>query len=420
MKYDVIIVGAGAAGLMAARELGRAGKKVVILEARDRIGGRIFPLPESEFGYEAQGGAEFVHGEAPLTCELLAECGATLTHATEWWSVVDGEPHKHATSAPLDPRLLEMMSVVTTDITLKQFFDVYFPGKEYQALREHAYYWIEGYDAGDPGRASVFALRDDALNSEEWQQRNIKEGYGMLVRHLEKQCKVVGVEVALEKCVSAIEHAGESVTVTCADGSSYTADKTVITVPLPLIKEIQFSPGIPLKLEAAETIGFGAVIKILIRFSDKWWRGAREKDFEELFFMFSREKIRTWWTQYPEPHLTLTGWLAGPGAAEHSGMPHGKILELSLQSLSNIFEISVEELRRKMATYRVVDWLADPYAKGGYSYTTPGSEKAIAELNAPVGDKIYFAGEALNGGDLVATVDAALESGRSAARTMLD
>lgn len=74
----IVIVGAGAAGLMAARELARAGRKVTILEARQRCGGRIHPLPASEFGYPADGGAEFVHGEAPVTRALLLQAGLSF------------------------------------------------------------------------------------------------------------------------------------------------------------------------------------------------------------------------------------------------------------------------------------------------------------------------------------------------------
>src|SRR5882757_6164618 len=74
----IVVIGAGAAGLMAARELGRAGKRVTILEARDRCGGRIDPLPAAEFGFPAEGGAEFVHGEAPVTRALLREAQLSL------------------------------------------------------------------------------------------------------------------------------------------------------------------------------------------------------------------------------------------------------------------------------------------------------------------------------------------------------
>jgi monoamine oxidase len=88
---NIVVIGAGAAGLMAARTLGRAGKTVTILEARERCGGRIHPLPSAEFGYPAEGGAEFVHGEAPITHRLLREAGlSTLPLQGARWNVENG------------------------------------------------------------------------------------------------------------------------------------------------------------------------------------------------------------------------------------------------------------------------------------------------------------------------------------------
>src|ERR1700757_3790373 len=88
----IIVIGAGAAGLMAARELIRAGKRVTILEARDRCGGRIYPLPPEEFGSPAEGGAEFVHGAAPVTRALMREAGVSLSpRGGTSWSVRTGK-----------------------------------------------------------------------------------------------------------------------------------------------------------------------------------------------------------------------------------------------------------------------------------------------------------------------------------------
>src|SRR3989338_8385085 len=278
---DIIVVGAGAAGLMAARELGRAGRRVLVLEARDRLGGRIYPLPVAEFGYEAQGGGEFVHGDAPVTSELVSECGGTLTHAIEWWSVVDGDPERRKAHAPIEEAIQEKLSVLSQDMTVEAFFDRYFPGEEHRPMREHAYFWVEGYDAGDPKYASALALRQDTRDPVRWLQRSLKEGYGLLLRQLEKHCREVGVEIFLGKHVTAVDISDAGAAKgRWADGQTYQSAKVLVTVPLPCISQIDFSPAIPDKIASAAAIGYGGVIKILVRFSEKWWGGTHQKDFE--------------------------------------------------------------------------------------------------------------------------------------------
>lgn len=161
------------------------------------------------------------------------------------------------------------------------------------------------------------------------------------------------------------------------------------------------------------------MIKILLRFKTKWWAGAREQQFERMFFMFSNEKIPTWWTQYPEPFTTLTGWVAGPQASALAHHSDTELTDLALVSLSNIFKVSIEELQNELIVSNVINWVADPFARGGYSYPTPQTAEALQELNQPVEDTLFFAGEAMWQGYATATVEGALGSGIEAAKRVL-
>ncbi len=193
-EADIIVVGAGAAGLMAARELGRRGVRVLILEARERIGGRIYPFPEKEFGYPAQGGAEFVHGDAPLTHALAEEAGFSIVpmDGGEIWSVRHGEPIKASGGPTEDPIFLEhrqyikeKLGEVRADIPISQFIKKYLEGEKFEKLRDWIIDMVENYDLADPEKISTYSLGEEWLLGGEWKQGRIKEGYGKLVEFLE-------------------------------------------------------------------------------------------------------------------------------------------------------------------------------------------------------------------------------------------
>jgi phytoene dehydrogenase-like protein len=132
----IVVIGAGAAGLMAARELARAGKRVTILEARDRCGGRIHPLPAAEFCYPAEAGAEFVHGEAPVTRSLLREARLSLLPiAGVQWTVEDGKFSHRESQDTYEAQFHKALRELKDDLTVAEFLRRYFASPKYDRLR---------------------------------------------------------------------------------------------------------------------------------------------------------------------------------------------------------------------------------------------------------------------------------------------
>jgi phytoene dehydrogenase-like protein len=199
-----LVIGAGAAGLMVARELARAGKRVTILEARDRCGGRIYPLPDQEFGYPAEGGPEFVHGAAPVTRAVMREAGLSLLpRAGTLWSTRTGELSPDEPSSPDWDRFYEALEAVTIDLPIAEFLETHFAGPEYDRLRRAVTRTVEGYDAADPRRASTLALRDEWMARDDGEHGRIAEGHGALIAYLDAECRSHGGSIHLGSAVSA-------------------------------------------------------------------------------------------------------------------------------------------------------------------------------------------------------------------------
>src|SRR5258705_4282699 len=167
---------------------------------------------------------------------------------------------------------------------------------------------------------------------------------------------------------------------------------TLFRSPLPLLKEIVLPPAERERVAAAANIGFGNVIKILLRFETRWW-GDKRKDLADLTFLLSDARIPVWWTQHPAEHPVLTGWFGGPKTETMASLNEQELIEAGLASLANIFDLDPKQLMRNLVAARAIDWAHDTYAHGAYSYATPETRKAQSTFASPEGGLIFFSGE---------------------------
>ena len=424
-KTEIIIIGAGATGLMAAYQLSRSGKKVAVIEARDRIGGRIHTLNNSSFSSEVELGAEFIHGNLPLTLQLLQEAGINYYPAAgEMWQASNGKLSRRSWDMPGWEDLMTALFELKEDISIAAFLENNFGASQYAQLRASVIGFIAGYDTADPARASTFALRSEWQQDDEEDQYRISGGYRQMIAYLERQCKANGVEFLLNTPAKHIDWINAGVKVTVQSGDLFLSDRVVIAVPLGVLKaekgqsaSLLFEPPIAEYQKAIQQMGFGGIIKLLLEFKTPFWENG---DAEKIGFILSDEAIPTWWTQYPVASNILTGWLGGLPAEAKKELNELELLELALQSLANIFNRNLNELRDALIAFKAVNWTTDPFTLGSYAYDTVESIDARNVLRQAIAGKIFFAGEYLYEGPAMGTVEAALFSGNAVAEQIIN
>jgi monoamine oxidase len=425
IDVEIIIIGAGAAGLIAAYKLTKAGQKVTILEARNRIGGRCYTFSGDHFTQPVEMGAEFIHGTLPITLKLLKEANIPCEAIYgDNFQAKNGEIKQSEFFMEHWDEFEKALSEVQEDQSLEQFLQQNFAEEKYAGLRKSAIQFAAGYDTADPKRVSLFSLRDEWLSDhEEETQYRIPGGYIQLMDFLENQIKKSGGEIILNSTVKQVNWQPNLVEVLTADGASFTGKKIVLTVPLGVLAlsgnetgAIGFNPDLPQQRKAAVEMGFGAIIKILIEFTEPFWE---QRGINNLQFLFSEEKIPTWWAQTPQKNNVLTGWLGGNPHDKMQHLSDDEILKAAFVSLANIFKIDTSFIEQKLVSAKIYNWTTDPFTRGSYSYATLQTNVARKILKTPVAQTIYFAGEALFEGEQLGTVEAALVSGLEVSEEIL-
>jgi monoamine oxidase len=422
-SFDVIIVGAGAAGLMAAWEIIQTGRTVAVVEARDRVGGRVHTITDNKFSMPVEMGAEFVHGNLPLTEMLLKKAGVEYYKiGGSFWQNEDGELNEQNDFIEDYSALNKKFKELKQDVNVAAFIEDHLQGKEFEELRFTLKNYVEGYYAADAGKASTFSLREE-LNSSDDVQYRIEGGYVKLINYLYEQCKERGTSFFLSNPVQQVEWQKDKVTVV-SRSKTLSAKKVLITVPVGVLQSdaIRFSPSLAEKMNAAKQLGYGPVIKTILQFNEAFWKDeafTQGKNLSKMSFIFSRAVIPTWWTQYPKDVAILTGWSGGPHAEEIKDLGDDEILQQALQSLGEIFSIDVQVLEQKLKAWHVANWIKDPNSCGAYSYEVVNGSAIKEVMKEPAEHTVYFAGEGLFDGPEIGTVEAALSTGRETAHRMI-
>lgn len=412
MEPAVIVVGAGVAGLAAARVLCQFGIPVVILEARDRVGGRIHTLWEQGCSVPIELGAEFVHGRPPEIPPLPA-----IETGGEHWYFRNGRLERPGAIFQRTDRLMAGLSKAPE----QPFADFVADSSADDETRRWALAYIEGFHAAHPEAIGVGGLAlsnraEDAIEGD--RSFRLAGGYGGLLDWL---LRGITAEIRCRVNVQSVSwRSGDVVAHALACGQEYHAERLICTLPLGVLasSDVRFDPE-PENLRAAlGAIAMGHAAHITLRFRRRVWEARPE--LRGLGFLFSQEPwMPTWWTRAPSEEPILTGWTGGPRAETPAADPADWV-DPALATLGKLLARDPADLRRELVTWHAHNWTADPFSRGAYSYVRPGGLDALRRFGLPVQDTIYFAGEAVNADGYWSTVNGAMASGERAARLVLD
>ncbi len=409
--YDIVIIGAGLAGLAAGQRLRQAGVAPLVLEARERLGGRIWT--DHTHG-PVELGAEFIHGEKASIWELIKSCRIK----TESWPQKKGLNTKrlYAWSGQLvtDPpdfsgRVEQLYKLAETyngpERSAAEFIEQQTDWDDLAArfVRRR----LENVEAANVTHLSVQALAyERTVATAGWENFRVAGGYDKLVTFLAE-----GLDIRLQAAVHQIKWNSAGATVMLADGESLQARHLIVTVPLSLLQAglPMFQPALPArKRDAIHRLAMGSVTKLALWFDEVFW--------EPFAFLNTNGLVTTWWPVYTRKTPVLMGYTGGPTSLLLGALGEARAIHQGLSELAGFYG---DIVRQRYVAGRMVDWAREPWTRGSYSYTPVGAGDARADLATPVEWTLFFAGEATHTQGHLATTHGAIETGRRAAAEIL-
>ena len=427
---DVIVLGAGLAGLAAANHLGKSGVSVTIVEARDRIGGRVLTRRDPVVGYPIELGPEWFDSDGAVH-RLLAGSSVRVRAAEGSFlrRTPAGIDRPGDAGNDADEVRRRLRKLAGPDRSLASALDSCCAGEEFAAERAALLGYVQGFDAADPARVSLrwFLEVEENQPAQAAEFRALDGADGaveMLRRGLGPQCVMLLASVA-----RAVRWQQGNVEVDIETGAGVVqtlrARSMIVTLPLAVLAlspgepgAVAFTPVLRQKQAAFAGLAMGPVIKVVLVFDGAFWTDTSPLD-EMLFIQDFSQSMPTWWTTRPAGAPILTGWAAGPQVARLAQWRGDALLDAAVESLSSAIGMPRAVVAAHLRSWHSHDWQHDPYARGAYSWVVAGGIDAHRILAEPLQQTLFFAGEATCGHGLNATMDGAIESGWRAANELL-